>query len=125
MSLESKSKPELEKLCEEYEVELPSDIRITKKIMVAALEELGVTEESLKIMNKKEREESIQPEVNFEGQVVVCMERQNPSFGFKHYKFSQEKKYVVMEETDARQLLSTTSGFRRATRDEVVRYYKL
>jgi hypothetical protein len=125
MSLENRSKPELEKLCEEYQIDLPTDIRVTKKIMVSALEELGITEQSLKVLNKKEKEEAFVPEVNIDGQAVVCMERDNPSFGYKSYKFSRDKKYVVMEEDDARELLSTTPGFRRATRDEVVRYYRL
>lgn len=125
MSLEQKSKSELEKLCEDYGVELPTNIRVTKKVMARALEELGVTEKSLKVLEKKEKEESILPDVNVEGQAVVFMERQNPSFGFKHYKFSQSRRYVVMEEEDARELLRSTPGFRRATRDEVVRYYRL
>lgn len=125
MALENRSKPELEALCREYDVDLPSEGRITKKVMAKALEELGVTEKSLRVLEKKELMETELPDINVEGQAVIYMERQNPSFGFRHYKFSRDKRYVVMEEEDAKELLSTTPGFRRATRDEVVRYYKL
>lgn len=123
MSLESKSKPELEKLCQEYEIELPEGVRPTKKVLVHALEEMGITESTLRALNKKEKEEEMSPEVSFEGQSVIYMDRENPSFGFMHYKFSRDRRYVVMEEADARELLNTIPGFRRATRDEVLRFY--
>lgn len=125
MSLESKTKPELEKLCEEWQVDIPVNVRRTKKVMAAALEEMGITEQSLKALKKKEKEESLVPEISVDGMIVICMDRPNRSFGFKNYKFSMSKKYVVMEEDDARELLSTTPGFRRASRDEVMRYYNL
>lgn len=126
MSLEqSKTKSELEALCVEYDVEIPTNVRRTKKVMAAALEALGVTDDGLRALKKKEKMESIRPEVNIEGMTVICMDRPNLSFGFKHYKFYQNRKYVVMQEEDAKELLATTPGFRRASRDEVLRYYKL
>lgn len=123
--LSTRSLPELLKLAEDFEITLPDVPKITKGIVRKALEDAGINNKTLKMMETKEEQEKIDPEVIFDGMCVVVMERPNLSFGFKQYKLYQDRKYVLMAEEDAAELLEKEDGFRRATKEEVMRVYKV
>lgn len=122
--LSTRSLPELLQLVEDFGITLP-DTKLTKAVVRKVLEDAGITNKSLKMMETKEAQEQVDPEVIFDGMCVVYMERPNLSYGFKHYKFYQDRKYVLMAEEDAAELLRVEEGFRRASKEEVMRFYRV
>lgn len=54
---------------------------------------------------------------------LIKMDRKNPSFEFRRYKFTQENPYAVMDADDAQAILSKEDGFRQAFPNELQEYY--
>lgn len=128
--LASRRKEELEELCEGFEIVIPEDCS-TKKALVILLEENGVTNKSLKMLETEdqrpktaedERESFVRAK---DDECVVAMDRTNPSFGFGKYEFTQERRYVVMKKEEARELIGSLPGFRVATIDEVLGKFRV
>ena len=119
--LAQRNKKELEELFEELDLPLP-DGKYTKNDMLFNLEEAGVTNKNLESFKKKEASENTDIS-ELESMVVVCMDRLNGLFQFKHYKFSQAKKYILMPKEDAEELLMKNHGFHKASKEEVKAYY--
>ena len=124
--LASRKKEELLELCEGFEINVPNSCR-TNKAIISLLEENGINNKRLKIMETEDerpvQEEEDTPQLN-SNQCVVVMERSNSSYGFKRYLFSREKPYVLMEKPDAEELVSSEPGFRVASVDEIMRNFK-
>lgn len=127
--LAQRNKDELLELLEGFDIEVPEDCS-TNKLRVALLEEHGITNKRLKIMETQdERPASAGSPEDDEIQLpsdkcVVVMDRENSSYGFKNYFFSREKKYVLMDKNDADELVTSDFGFRIASVDEVMRNFK-
>ena len=119
------SLPELIQLADDFQIDLPEVPKLTKAIVKKSLEEAGINNKTLKMMETKEAQEQVEPDLIFEGMCVVCMDRTNLSFGYKQYRFTQGKKYVLMPEEDAKVLIEKEPGFRRASKEEVMRYYRV
>lgn len=125
--LNSRKSEELVELFERFNLTLPEpDVKgkVTRPRLIAALKEAGIDNKRLIEFEKKEQEESVKASNTFNGMAVVCMDRQNASFQFRRYKFTQDKKYVLMPETDASELISTVAGFRLASVQEVEGFYR-
>ena len=64
-------------------------------------------------------EEVLKPSAKY----LVKMERENPYFEWRSYKFPTEKPFAVMDANDAQEILSTEVGFRQAFPQELEEYY--
>ena len=126
--LSSRRIEELVDLHTKLQIDLPelnNKGKYVKKDLLATLEAAGVTNRKLKALETKEAVESTDKSntVNPAGMAVVCMDRSNASFAYKKYKFTQVRKYVVMPNDEADELISENTGFRKASGEEVRRYY--
>lgn len=54
---------------------------------------------------------------------LIKMVRDNPYFEYKHYKFTQENPYNVMNLSDAQSILTEEEGFSQATPLEAKSYF--
>jgi len=118
---------ELKGLAESFGVDIEN--AKTKKELIAALSEEGVTYEAyakfagaetveLKIDKKKEKE-ILQPQKT----ILVKMDRMNHSYQAMGYTFTQQHPFVAMSEDDAQRIFDTQTGFRMATPREAQEFY--
>lgn len=127
-SLSQRNKDELVEIYTKYGLELPEVIN-KNELKNRLLQVYGIDNDKLKQMESKkdfspsqESYDSIAADT-VTGDVVVAMTRQNPSFTYKKYKFTQERPYVPMTQEDAEFLISRYPGFHKAIREEIKRYY--
>lgn len=127
MSFENMKVAELKGIAEEFGADLSG---VSKKAdIIKVLREEGVTEEVVAGFSDAEHEEL--PEVPavpaakpVSGpEVVVKMERENPTFEVLGYRFTREHPYVVMSAQDAQEIFDRERGFRQATPREAQEYY--
>jgi len=118
---------ELKSLAESFGVDV-ENVK-TKKELIAALSEEGVTYEAyakfagaetveLKIDKKKEKE-ILKPQ----NTVLVKMDRMNHSYQAMGYTFTAQHPFVAMSEDDAQRIFDTQAGFRLATPREAQEFY--
>ena len=127
MSLKNLKVAELREVAEEFGVDLDG---VTKKAdILKALEAEGVSEEVYANFVGAEHEEAPEaPEVpaakKIEGpEVVVKMERENPTFEVFGFVFTKRHPFVVMSAEDAQRIFDSEKGFRQATPRETQEYY--
>src|SRR5574338_269206 len=87
-------------------------------------ERYEITDEKLKAWEEKkdvelETDTPTIPLEDDEGNVVICMDRDNLSFGYGKYMFSKSARYQVVDADTAKVLLKEFDGFHRATREEL------
>ena len=127
MSFDTMKINELKGLAESFGVD--TENAKTKKELIAALTEEGVTYESyakfagaetveLKIDKKKEKE-ILKPQKT----ILVKMDRMNHSYQAMGYTFTQQHPFVAMSEDDAQRIFDTQTGFRLATPREAQEFY--
>ena len=127
MSFDTMKINELKGLAESFGVD--TENAKTKKELIAALSEEGVTYEAyakfagaetveLKIDKKKEKE-ILQPQKT----ILVKMDRMNHSYQAMGYTFTQQHPFVAMSEDDAQRIFDTQTGFRMATPREAQEFY--
>jgi len=127
MSFDTMKINELKGLAESFGVDIEN--AKTKKELIAALTEEGVTYESyakfagaetveLKIDKKKEKE-ILKPQKT----ILVKMDRMNHSYQAMGYTFTQQHPFVAMSEDDAQRIFDTQTGFRLATPREAQEFY--
>ena len=127
MSFDTMKINELKGLAESFGVDIEN--AKTKKELIAALTEEGVTYESyakfagaetveLKIDKKKEKE-ILKPQKT----ILVKMDRMNHSYQAMGYTFTQQHPFVAMSEDDAQRIFDTQTGFRMATPREAQEFY--
>lgn len=130
-SLTQRKKSELFEVFEQFSIPLPGDDP-TRTELLAALSEAGITNARLKAFSEKDELPKVEDD-NYEsdvltdpssGEVVVCMDRSNAFYQFGKYKFSQKDKFLPMSKQDADALIGSTSGFHKATREEIISYYR-
>lgn len=124
--IDKMKKDELKALLFEFDIPFPEEGE-TNALLKEALRDAGITDEFLKAIEEKQKKESAKPELNLENNdmCVVVMDRQNASYGYKSYRFFQEQRYQLMKVEDADELVSTVPGFRKASKEEVERHFKL
>lgn len=122
--LSQRKKDELLKLFEDFSIDLPDVENPTNKFLVNVLEQAGVTNKALRTLNVKSEQEEQAASMTFDGMSVVCMDRDNASFQFKKFLFTRDRKYILMPEEDAQEIVNTIPGFRKAGVEEVSSYYK-
>lgn len=103
------------------------DIKSTKtdELMEGMIEE-GITFEMMEDALKRRATKVVEEEPSFTKKdpvVLVKMQRMNPTFSFRGYKFTREHPFVLMNETDADAIMILESGFSRATVQEAEAYY--
>ena len=127
MSFDTMKIGELKGLAESFGVDV-ENVK-TKKELIAALSEEGVTYEAyakfagaetveLKIDKKKEKE-ILKPQ----NTVLVKMDRMNHSYQAMGYTFTAQHPFVAMSEDDAQRIFDTQAGFRLATPREAQEFY--
>lgn len=124
---------ELRKVAEEMGVD-HSESK-TKAALVAQLAEEGVTDQSYQeyldsiIEPVEPEEETVQPvkktpKVNVGDEVLVKMNRANPTFEIRGYRFTKDHPYIAMNQNDAQEIFDfDPRGFAIATPNEVKEYY--
>ncbi len=123
-TLQARKKDELIELTLELGLDLPEGPKITKQELLLNLQQKGVTNQKLRSLETKQVAESKDSNiVSPTGMAVVCMDRNNASFVFGKFKFTRERKYQLMPNEIADELISTNSGFRKASGEEVRHYY--
>jgi hypothetical protein len=100
----------------------------TNKSIIAALLEAGITWPVYKklYLGEEEVPEELKPArdmFNNDSSVLVKMERQNPTFEIRGFKFTKQHPYVVVSQDEAQEIIDSASGFRLATPKEVRSYY--
>jgi len=121
-AFKSQSKKDLEALFEKLELDLPEG-KYTQKDLVFTLEDLGITPENIDSFNKKQEREAVD-NTQYDSMTVVCMDRNNIEYRFKKFKFTQSNKYILMSKEDADELLRQSTGFHKASPQEVNAYFR-
>ena len=127
MSFDTMKIGELKGLAESFGVDV-ENVK-TKKELIAALSEEGVTYEAyakfagaetveVKIDKKKEKEI-----LKSQNTVLVKMDRMNHSYQAMGYTFTAQHPFVAMSEDDAQRIFDTQTGFRMATPREAQEFY--
>jgi hypothetical protein len=118
---------ELRKIAEEYGVEYEG---LSKSALLAQLAEEGVDDELIASITNSEQvvtetAEAPAPAVKRSGpEVLVFMNRANPTFEIKGHKFTKSHPFVAMSSDEAQEIFDyDPRGFRIATPNEVKEYY--
>ncbi len=105
----------------------------TKKELIAALEEEGITYQMYSKFDNAEKQDLETPPIEkaakekkilkTTNQVLIKMERNNLSYETSGYRFTREHPFVAMSENEAQKIFDTDEGFRIATPREAQEYY--
>lgn len=129
------SKPELEAIYEEFNIPTQNPDTgkdLSKTELAFDLKNVyGIDDEKLKSYREKKDTELVDGKDEYSefvedeksGTVVVCMDRQNSSFGIGKKIFTKNARYQIVTEAEARTLLNL-GGFHKATREEIARAFK-
>lgn len=131
MSFETLKKEDLLKIAEEFGTEVkPSD---TKAVIIAALNEDGVTWEQAAQLDKQvaekdaelkaERVEETAKAKAEEPQALLRMMRENHTYEVRGYRFTKGHPFAVVAESDAEWVVDNVEGFRYATPREAQEFY--
>lgn len=131
MSFSSLKLEELRQVAETFAVD--HDSAKNKADLIALLAEEGVSFDMYQNFTQAEKAE---PELDQKtvkgspekvtpqsGQVLVKMERMNPSYDVMGFTFTRENPFIVMSEKSAQDIFDTQEGFRLATPKEVQEFY--
>lgn len=131
MSFSTMNKPELLAIAEEMGG-VDVDDKNTKPEILNAIADAGMTYQKWKALTEpevlpEELEEETEPETVeevFTGrQVIIKMERKNPTFEANGRKFTKEKPFAVVSEKEAQEIIDMFDGFRIATPHEAKIFY--
>jgi hypothetical protein len=131
MSFETLKKDDLLRIAEEFGTDIkPTD---TKAIIIAALNEDGVTWEQAAVFDQAvaERDEILkigkmiaeEDAKAAEAKVLLKMNRANGSYEIRGYKFTRTHPYGIVAESDALWITDNIEGFRYATPREASEFY--
>jgi hypothetical protein len=131
MSFETLKKEDLLKIAEEFGTEVkPND---TKAVIIAALNEDGVTWEQAAQLDKQvaEKDAELREEKAVadakakaeEPQALLRMMRENSTYEVRGYRFTKSHPFAVVAESDAEWIVDNVEGFRYATPREAQEFY--
>jgi hypothetical protein len=89
----------------------------------AVVKSEDVTGKKDKVVEGKVRTQAAPVDVTTVDSYLIKMDRDNPYFEHKGYKFTSEHPYVVMPAADADDILRREEGFSIATPSEAAEYY--
>ena len=130
MSFDKLSKEDLLIAAELFAVEVPAEA--TKKDIVGALLTDGVSYKLYEeAFNKPAEEEEllvltrpVGPKVVDPSQgILIIMERENPLYEIRGYRFTKEHPFQVVTPEDAEAIITHDVGFRQALPSEAAAYY--
>lgn len=142
MKLSTMSKDELIEIADEFGTEANESLSETQ--IIARLLEEGVTEEmivtfwdgkyppevaeeavvlSKKVISKKEMQASSVVKVEIPEQVLIFMDRENPTYEIRGYRFTSEHPFALVSADDAEVITAGDEGFRYATPKQARAYY--
>ena len=131
MSFNSLKLEELRQVAETFAVD--HDSAKNKADLIALLAEEGVSFDMYQNFTQAEKAEPELDEKTVKGspdkvipqsgQVLVKMERMNPSYDVMGFTFTRENPFIVMSEDKAQDIFDTQEGFRLATPKEVQEFY--
>lgn len=124
MSLSNLNKKELQKLAQTADV--PLEGNETNKQIVAKLEENNVSFEfyTKAVLGEEEEETGESENTLFQNtDVLLKMERKNPSFQAYGQVFTREHPYAIVSEEIAQQIIDNFDGFRIASPAEARSFY--
>lgn len=123
MSLNSLNKEELTKLANKADVELTGDE--TNKQIVAKLKENNVGYEFYKKAFLEEDSDGADETSTLfkNSDVLIKMERKNPTFQAYGVTFTREHPYAIVNEHTAQQIIDDFEGFRLASPSEAKAFY--
>ncbi|QIN94581.1 hypothetical protein PP460_gp223 [Streptomyces phage Muntaha] len=131
MSFETLKKEDLLKIAEEF----GSDVKAsdTKAVIIAALNEDGVTWEQAAQLDKQvaEKDAELKAEKKAadaeakaqEEQALLRMMRENSTFEIRGYRFTKSHPFAVVAASDAEWIVDNVEGFRYATPREAQEFY--
>lgn len=67
--------------------------------------------------------EILEPEVPAEDVILIKMDRENPRYDIRGYKFTREAPFALVKESDADFILTHEEGFKQATPKEAKEFY--
>jgi hypothetical protein len=120
MSLTSLNKEELTKLAAKADVELDGDE--TNKQIIAKLKENNVGYEFYKKAFLEDDVEEDSPLFS-NSDVLIKMERKNPTFQAYGVTFTREHPYAIVNESTAQEIIDNYEGFRLASPAEAKAFY--
>lgn len=131
MSFETLKKEDLLKLADDFGTDVkPSD---TKAVIIAALNEDGVTWEQAAALDKTVAEADVilKAEKKIEDEeakanapkALLRMSRANPTYEVRGYRFTKDHPFGLVTEEDAEFIVDNVEGFRYATPKEAQAYY--
>lgn len=129
MSFSNMKVSELREVAEYFAADLDGNTKASKPVILAALEEEGITYEMYeKFLNADKAEVEIEVKkpkkpVNTDNLILVKMERENARYEVNGYLFTRDHPYVAMSEDDAEFIFATQEGFKMATPREIQEYY--
>lgn len=129
MSFDMMKVSELRKVADSFGIECGP--KVSKKDVIAMLEEEGVSYQMYEKFSGAEKKETQRqeprvtekPKLTKENTVLVKMDRANPSFSIGRFTFTQDHPFIAMSERDAQYIFDTITGFRPATPREVENFY--
>lgn len=123
MSLTSLNKEELSRLAAKADVEFDGDE--TKNQMIAKLKENNVGYEFYKkaFLEEDAPEEQETAALFGNSDVLIKMERKNPSFQAYGVTFTREHPYAIVNEATAQNIIDDFEGFRLASPAEAKAFY--
>ena len=124
MSLSNLNKKELNKLAKAADV--PLEGSETNKEIVAKLQENNVSFEfyTKAVLGEDMAEKAAEEQPLFRSSdVLLKMERKNPSFQAYGHVFTREHPYAIVNEETAQQIIDSFEGFRVASPSEARSFY--
>jgi hypothetical protein len=123
MSLTSLNKEELHKLAAKADVELNGDE--TKNQIIAKLKENNVGYEFYKkaFLGNDDEEENETSTLFDNSDVLIKMERRNPTFQAYGVTFTREHPYAIVDPLTAQNIIDNYEGFRLASPAEAKAFY--
>jgi hypothetical protein len=121
MSLSSLNKEELTKLAIKADVEFDGDE--TKNQMIAKLKENNVGYEFYKKAFLEEDDVEEDSPLFSNSDVLIKMERKNPTFQAYGVTFTREHPYAIVNESTAQEIIDNYEGFRLASPAEAKAFY--
>ena len=131
MSFETLKKEDLLKIAEEFGTDAKSTD--TKAVIIAALAEDGVTWEQAAKLDQQvaEKDAELREEKKVadaqakseEPQALLRMNRANPTYEIRGYRFTKDHPFSVVAESDAEWIVENVEGFRYATPREAQEFY--
>lgn len=123
---------------EDFAFDLSEDEKKSKATLLAAFTEAELKFSDYLLANPQEEPEEVEEtefvivsnpqeekaeKVKEEDKMLVRMDRENPLFEFRRYRFTRQHPYALMERNDAEAIMRSEEGFRQAFPSELDEYY--